>query len=74
MNKVTNVLNDYDKTWIIFADKKLSDPEKTNAVKNLTAVNAGKAFSFVMHKNVIFDINEMIPLSETDYNSRQMLK
>jgi hypothetical protein len=42
MNKVTNVLNDYDKTWIIFADKKLSDPEKTNAVKNLTAVNAGK--------------------------------
>ena len=71
MNNVTNVLNDYDKTWVILADKKLSDPEKTDAVRKCTAVNAGKAFSFVMHKNVIFDIDAMIPLSETDYNSLQ---
>jgi hypothetical protein len=70
MNKVANLLNDFDKTWIIVADKKLSEREKTNAVKNLTALNEGGTFSFVMHKNVIFDINEMIPLSESDYNSR----
>jgi hypothetical protein len=70
MNKVTNVLYDFDKTWIIVADRKLSDPEKTNAVRRLAALNEGKAFSFAMNKNVFFDLNAMIPLSETDYNSR----
>jgi hypothetical protein len=69
MNNVKNLLNDFDKTWIIFADKKLSEPEKSNAVKNLTAINEGGKFSFVMHKNVVFDIDAMIPLSETDYDS-----
>ena len=69
MNEVKNLLNDFDKTWIIFADKKLSEREKTSAVNNLTTLNEGGSFSFVMHKNVIFDIDAMIPLSETDYNS-----
>ena len=69
MNEVKNLLSDFDKTWIIFADKKLSEREKTNAVRNLTALNQGGTFSFVMHKNVVFDIDSMIPLSETDYNS-----
>jgi|WetSurMetagenome_2_1015567.scaffolds.fasta_scaffold663172_2 hypothetical protein len=69
MNNVTNVFNDYDKTWIIIADKKLSDPEKTNAVRNLTASTKGRAFSFVMNKSVIFDITEMIPRSAAEYTS-----
>jgi hypothetical protein len=69
MNEVKNVLNEFDKTWIIVADKKLSEREKTDAVKNLMTLNEGGTFSFVMHKNVIFNINEMIPLSDTDYNS-----
>ena len=69
MNKVKNLLNDFDKTWIIFAGKKLSEREKTDAVKNLTAINKGGTFSFVMHKNVVFDIDAMIPFSRTDYNS-----
>jgi hypothetical protein len=71
MNKVKNLLNDFDKTWIIVADKKLSEREKTDAVKNLTTINNGGKFSFITNKNVIFDINEMIPRSETDYNSQR---
>jgi hypothetical protein len=69
MKEVKNVLNDFDKTWIIVAGKKLSEREKTDAVKKLMTLHEGGTFSFVMHKNVIFNINEMIPLSETDYNS-----
>jgi len=70
MNNVTNVFKDFDKTWIISADKKLSDPEKTNAVKRLTALNNKGPFSFVMNNHVFFDIDAMLPLSETEYNSR----
>jgi hypothetical protein len=69
MNNVKNLLKDFDKIWIIFASKKLSEREKTDAVKNLTALNEGGTFSFVTHNNVIFDIDAMVPLSDTDYNS-----
>lgn len=70
MNTVKNLLKDFDKTWIIFAGKKLSDREKTDAVKTLTTLNEWGTFSFVMNKNVIFDIDAMLPLSEAAYNSR----
>jgi hypothetical protein len=69
VNKVKNLLNDFDKTWIIFAGKKLSEREKTDAVRNLTTLNNAGRFSFALHKNVIFDIDAMIPLSEADYIS-----
>jgi hypothetical protein len=70
MNTVKNLLNDFDKTWIILADKKLSDREKTDAVKTLTTRNEQGPFSFVLHNKVIFDIDAMLPLSEAEYNSQ----
>jgi hypothetical protein len=69
MNKVKNLLIDFDKTWLIFAGKKLSEREKTDAVRNLTTFNREGMFSFVLHKNVVFDIDVMTPLSEADYIS-----
>jgi len=69
MNKIKNELAMYNHKWIIFAKKRLSKQDQLNAVNNLISINEGGAFSFVLNKTVIFDIDEMKPLSEADYNS-----
>ena len=70
MNKVRNVIEKYNHKWIIYAKKHLSNNEKLNAVQNFIAINEGQ-YDFKQNNPITFDIDDMKPLSESDYNSMQ---
>ena len=70
MNKVRNVIEQYNHKWIIYAKKHLSNNDKLNAVQNFIAINEGQ-YDFKQNNPITFDIDDMKPLSESDYNSMQ---
>jgi hypothetical protein len=64
VNRVGNICNAYNHTWVILAGKKLSQHDKTSAVNNFIALNEGR-IDFKTGGPVVFDLDTMEPVSDT---------
>lgn len=60
MNDTRNVLPDYNRKWIVYASKKLSDDEMQLAIEKFNSANPD--YDTLGNKVISFDIDELKPL------------